>query len=109
MPDVQRVFHSRDEVHAYHEQWARQATLVGVPGAGSNGHLPGGGVGLAMAALIVEAVSGMTFWDYVHAHIFGRCGMSGSAFYTQGAVAHRRAHRAPVHAAGRRQPGGRRP
>lgn len=83
MPDWQRVFHSRDEVHAYHEQWARQATLVGVPGAGSNGHLPGGGVGLAMAAQIVEAVSGMTFWDYVHAHIFGRCGMSGSAFYTR--------------------------
>ncbi|MEV1245544.1 serine hydrolase domain-containing protein [Nonomuraea sp. NPDC050022] len=83
MPDWQRVFHSREEVHEYKEQWARQATLVGVPGAGSNGHLPGGGVGLAMAALIVEAVSGMTFWDYVHQHVFGRSGMSGSAFYTR--------------------------
>ncbi|MEU8377315.1 serine hydrolase domain-containing protein [Micromonospora sp. NPDC048894] len=83
MPDWQRVFHSREEVHDHHEQWARQATLVGVPGAGSNGHLPGGGVGLAMAAQIVEAVSGMTFWDYVHEHVFGRCGMSGSAFYTR--------------------------
>jgi CubicO group peptidase (beta-lactamase class C family) len=83
MPDWQRVFHSREEVHEYNEQWARQATLVGVPGAGSNGHLPGGGVGLAMAAQIVEAVSGMTFWDYVHEHVFGRCGMSGSAFYTR--------------------------
>ncbi len=83
MPDWQRVFHSREEVHEYNEQWARQATLAGVPGAGSNGHLPGGGVGLAMAAQIVEAVSGMTFWDYVHEHVFGRCGMSGSAFYTR--------------------------
>lgn len=83
MPDWQRVFHSRDEVHEYNEQWARQATLVGVPGAGSNGHRPGGGVGLAMAAQIVEAVSGMTFWDYVHEHVFERSGMNGSAFYNR--------------------------
>jgi len=83
MPDWQRVFHSRAEVHEYHQQWARQATLVGVPGAGSNGHLPGGGVGLTIAAQIVEKVSGMTFWDYVHKHVFERCGMSGSAFYTR--------------------------
>ena len=83
MPDWQRVFHSRQEVREYNEQWTRRATLVGVPGAGSNGHLPGGGVGLAMAAQIVEAVSGMTFWDYVHEHVFGRSGMSGSAYYTR--------------------------
>ena len=83
MPDWQRVFHSREEVHECNVQWARQATLVGVPGAGSNGHLPGGGVGLTLAAQIVEAVSGMTFWDYVHERIFRRCGMSGSAFYTR--------------------------
>ncbi|MEU1883970.1 serine hydrolase domain-containing protein [Micromonospora rifamycinica] len=83
MPDWQRVFHSREEVHGYHEQWVRQATLAGVPGTGSNGHLPGGGVGLAMAAQVVEAVSGMTFWDYVHEHVFGRCGMTGSAYYSR--------------------------
>jgi CubicO group peptidase (beta-lactamase class C family) len=83
MPDWQRVFHSRDEVHEDNRRWARQATLVGVPGAGDNGHRPGGGVGLAMAAQIVEAVSGMTFWDYVHEHVFRRSGMSGSAFYTR--------------------------
>jgi CubicO group peptidase (beta-lactamase class C family) len=83
MPDWHRVFNSRKEVHEYQEQWARQATLVGVPGAGSNGHLPGGGVGLALAAQIVEAVSGLTFWDYVHKHVFGRSGMSGSAFFTR--------------------------
>ncbi|MFI7157294.1 serine hydrolase domain-containing protein [Micromonospora chalcea] len=83
MPDWRRVFHSRDEVHEYGEQWARQATLVGVPGAGSNGHLPGGGVSLAIAAQIVEAVSGMTFWDYVHEHVFGRARMTRSAFYTR--------------------------
>jgi CubicO group peptidase (beta-lactamase class C family) len=83
MPDWQRIFHSREEVHEYHAQWVRQATSVAVPGAGSNGHLPGAGVGLAMAAQIVETVSGMTFWDYVHTHVFGRCGMSGSGFYTR--------------------------
>ncbi|WP_213011202.1 serine hydrolase domain-containing protein [Paractinoplanes toevensis] len=83
MPDWQRVFHSREEVRKYNERWARQATLVGVPGAGSNGHLPGAGVGLAMAAQIVETVSGMTFWDYVHEHVFGRSGMTGSAYYTR--------------------------
>jgi CubicO group peptidase (beta-lactamase class C family) len=83
MPDWQRVFHSRKEVHENEKKWARQARLVGVPGSASNGHRPGGGVGLAMAAQIVEAVSGMTFWDYVHEHVFGRCGMSGSAFYTR--------------------------
>jgi CubicO group peptidase (beta-lactamase class C family) len=83
MPDWQRVFHSREEVHEYHQQWTRQAELVGVPGAGSNGHLPGGGVGLAIAGQIVEAVTGMTFWDYVHEHVFGRAGMTGSAFYTR--------------------------
>jgi CubicO group peptidase (beta-lactamase class C family) len=83
MPDWQRIFHSREEVHEDKEQWARQAELVGVPGASSNGHLPGGGVSLAMAAQIVEVVSGMTFWDYVHEQVFGRSGMTGSAFYTR--------------------------
>jgi CubicO group peptidase (beta-lactamase class C family) len=83
MPDWQRVFHSREEVHESKKQWVRQATLVGVPGSASNGHSPGGGVGLAMAALVVEAVSGKTFWDYVHEHVFRRSGMSGSGFYTR--------------------------
>ncbi|MEN3615421.1 serine hydrolase domain-containing protein [Plantactinospora sp. ZYX-F-223] len=83
MPDWQRIFHSREEVHEHYQRWTRQATLVGVPGAGSNGHRPGAGVGLAMAAQIVEALSGMTFWDYVHEHVFRRCGMKGSAFYTR--------------------------
>ena len=55
MPDWQRVFHSRDEVHENGQRWARQATLAGVPGSGSNGHLPGSGVGLAMAAALVVA------------------------------------------------------
>lgn len=83
MPDWQRVFHSKDEVYAYYQQWTRQATLTGVPGSGSNGHRPGGGAGLAMAAQIVETLTGTTFWDYVHEHVFGRSGMTGSAFYTR--------------------------
>ena len=32
---------------------------------------------------IVDAVTGTTYWDYVHEHVFGRCGMTGSAFYTR--------------------------
>jgi CubicO group peptidase (beta-lactamase class C family) len=83
MPDWQRIFNSREEVHEYNQQWTRQATLVAVPGTSDNGHRPGAGVGLAMAAQIVEAVTGMTFWDYVHEHVFGRAGMTGSAYYTR--------------------------
>jgi CubicO group peptidase (beta-lactamase class C family) len=83
MPDWQRVFHSREEVHEYYRQWTRQATLVAAPGSGNQGHTPGGGAGLAITAQIVEAVTGMTYWDYVHEHVFGRCGMTGSGFYTR--------------------------
>ncbi|GAA5198190.1 hypothetical protein GCM10023322_71010 [Rugosimonospora acidiphila] len=36
--DVRRVFGSRDEVHEYYEQRARQAKLVGVPGAPDTAH-----------------------------------------------------------------------
>jgi hypothetical protein len=80
---VQCVFHSREEVHGYYRQWTLQAELVGVPGAGSNGHAAGGGAGLAIAAQIVEAVTGTTYWDYVHEHVFGCSGMIGSGFYTR--------------------------
>ncbi|MDP9793413.1 CubicO group peptidase (beta-lactamase class C family) [Catenuloplanes nepalensis] len=83
MPDWQRVFHSREEVQANIERWISQAVLVNPPGSASNGHLPGSGVGLAMAAQIVATVSGMTFWDYVHEHVFARAGMNGSGYYTR--------------------------
>ncbi|MBM2618492.1 beta-lactamase family protein [Actinoplanes sp. LDG1-06] len=83
MPDWRHVYRSREEVRRHHVQWARQATLAGVPGSGSNGHLPGAGVGLSMAAQIVEALSGLTFWDYVHRNVFDRSGMRGSGFYTR--------------------------
>ncbi|MEU7858347.1 serine hydrolase domain-containing protein [Nonomuraea sp. NPDC049141] len=81
--DVHRVFNSREEVHEYNQQWARQARLVGVPGAGSSGHTAGGAVAGAIAAQIVEAVTGTTYWDYMHEHVFGRAGMRGSAYYTR--------------------------
>ncbi|MGM1064990.1 serine hydrolase domain-containing protein [Saccharothrix sp. Mg75] len=85
MPDRDRVFHSREEVHEHDRHWARQAELVAVPGSADseNGHRPGGGVGLSIAAQVVEAVSGTTFWDYVHEHVFARCGMTGSGYYTR--------------------------
>jgi CubicO group peptidase (beta-lactamase class C family) len=81
--DLQRIFHSREEVHEFFRRWTRQAKLAAVPGAGFNTHSDGAGAGLNIAAQIVEAVTGTTYWDYMQEHIFGRCGMSGSGFYTR--------------------------
>ena len=78
--DPQRVFHSREEVHEYHEWWTRQATLVAAPGTGTDGH---SGANFAIPAQIVEAVTGTTYWDHVQENIFKRAGMTGSAFYTR--------------------------
>jgi CubicO group peptidase (beta-lactamase class C family) len=77
--DVRRVFQSREEVHEYYEQWARQATLVAPVGTPSS-HI---GADSIIPALIVEAVTGRTYWDYVQENIFKRCGMTGSGFYTR--------------------------
>ncbi|MFC0599400.1 serine hydrolase domain-containing protein [Streptomyces palmae] len=77
--DVQRVFQSREEVHAYYEQWLRQSELVTAPGTGT-GH---SGADIGIPAQIVEAVTGTTYWDYVQENIFERCGMTGSAFFTR--------------------------
>ncbi|MGI5493925.1 serine hydrolase domain-containing protein [Microtetraspora malaysiensis] len=78
--DVQRVFQSRDEVHKYYEQRARQAKLVGIPGTPDTAHAE---AEVTISALIVEAVAGTTYWNYVQEHIFKRCGMTGTAFYTR--------------------------
>jgi CubicO group peptidase (beta-lactamase class C family) len=78
--DVQRIFYSREEVQEYYQQWARQSTLVGTPGIPDGGH---NAPNITIPALIVEAVTGMTYWDYVTEHVFGRCGMTGAAFYTR--------------------------
>ncbi|MEJ3742582.1 serine hydrolase domain-containing protein [Actinomycetes bacterium KLBMP 9797] len=84
MPDVHRVFHSREEVHEYRKQWTRLATLAGVPGASFTGHAAGGAAAGAITAQIVEAVTGTTtYWDYMREHVFGRAGMRGSAYYTR--------------------------
>ncbi|WP_141579582.1 serine hydrolase [Actinomadura sp. WMMA1423] len=81
--DRQRVFNSKEEVHEFNRQWVRQATLVAPPGSADQGHREGGGVGLSMMALIIEAISGKTYWDYVQENIFDRCGMTGSGFFTR--------------------------
>jgi CubicO group peptidase (beta-lactamase class C family) len=78
--DVARVFHSRAEVHDYHERRARQARLTGVPGTPGTTHAE---AEVTIAALVVEAVSGTTYWEYVEEHVFRRCGMTGSGFYTR--------------------------
>jgi CubicO group peptidase (beta-lactamase class C family) len=78
--DVQRVFRSRNEVHEYYEQRARQARLVGVPGVPDTGHEE---AEVTISALIVEAVTGRTYWDYVQENVFQHCGMTGSAFYSR--------------------------
>lgn len=77
--DYQRIFHSKEEQREYDQQFARQATLVAAPGAGSEKP----GWGSEVVVQIVEAVSGMTFWDYVQKDIFERCGMTGSGYYTR--------------------------
>ncbi|MEW2386776.1 serine hydrolase domain-containing protein [Streptomyces venezuelae] len=77
--DLQRVFRSREEVREFYEKWARQAKPVGPPGTPTD-HA---GAEVAIPALIVEAVTGMTYWDYVEEHIFKRCGMTGTAFFTR--------------------------
>jgi CubicO group peptidase (beta-lactamase class C family) len=78
--DVQRIFYSREEVQEYWKRWARQSELVAPPGTPDSIHE---GADVAIPALIVEAVAGTTYWDYVQENIFGRCGMTGSAFYTR--------------------------
>ena len=78
--DVQRIFYSREEVQEYWAQWARQSKLVAVPGTPGNIHE---GADIEIPALIVEAVTGTTYWDYVQENIFRRCGMTGTAFYTR--------------------------
>ena len=78
--DIERIFQSREEVHAYQERWARQSRLVGTPGLPNAFHA---GAETAILALIVEAVSGRRYWDYVEEHIFRRCGMTGSGFFTR--------------------------
>ncbi|MEU8305712.1 serine hydrolase domain-containing protein [Actinomadura sp. NPDC048955] len=78
--DVRRVFKSRDEVHEYYERRARQARLVGVPGTPNTAHAE---PEVTISALIVEAVAGTTYWDYVQENVFKRCGMTGSGFFTR--------------------------
>jgi CubicO group peptidase (beta-lactamase class C family) len=57
--ELQRNFRSREEVHEFYQQWTRQAKLEAAPGTGE---------GTAQAAVeiiaqIVEAVTGMLYWD----------------------------------------------
>ncbi|MFF8955679.1 serine hydrolase domain-containing protein [Streptomyces sp. NPDC014894] len=77
--DLRRVFHSRDEVYAFYERWARESKPVAAPGTPTD-HA---GAEVAIPALIVEAVTGTRYWDYVEKHIFERCGMTGTAFRTR--------------------------
>ncbi|MEN3307174.1 MAG: hypothetical protein V7603_3376 [Micromonosporaceae bacterium] len=78
-PDVQRVFQSQDEVHEYYAQWARQSKLVAPVGTPTSHAAPDS----IIPGLIVEAVTGTTYWDYVQENIFQRSGMTGSGFYTR--------------------------
>ncbi|GIM94363.1 serine hydrolase [Paractinoplanes toevensis] len=77
---MHRVFRSRDEVHAYYQRRGRQVKLVGVPGTPTTTHAEGE---VTIPALIVEAVTGQTYWDYVEENIFRRCGMTGAGFFTR--------------------------
>lgn len=78
--DLQHIFQSRDEVHSYYQRRARQSILVGIPGLPNTAHEE---PEVTISALIVEAVAGVTYWDYVQKNIFQRCAMTSSAFYTR--------------------------
>lgn len=78
--DLQTIFTSRDEVQQYYAQWTRKATLGFTPGTGLDNH---SGATFMIPVQIVEAVTGQTYWDYVEKNVFGRCGMTGSAYYTR--------------------------
>ena len=56
------------------------ATLGFTPGTGLDNH---SGATFMIPVQIVEAVTGQTYWDYVEKNVFGRCGMTGSAYYTR--------------------------
>jgi CubicO group peptidase (beta-lactamase class C family) len=77
--DVKRIFYSREEVREYWAQLARQSKLVAPPGTPDTHN----SADTTINAMIIEAVSGTTYWDYVQENIFGRCGMTGTAFYTR--------------------------
>jgi CubicO group peptidase (beta-lactamase class C family) len=77
--DVRRVFTSREEVHQYYTRWARQSTQAAAPGASDNHSAPD----IVIPAMVVEAVTGKTYWDYAQENIIKRAGMTGSAFYTR--------------------------
>lgn len=77
--DLARIFRSREEVREFYGQWARRAKAVAAPGTPTH-HA---GVEVVVPAQIVEAVTGMTYWDYVQENIFARCGMTGTGFYTR--------------------------
>jgi CubicO group peptidase (beta-lactamase class C family) len=77
--DITRIFYSREERDEYNREWSRQSQLVAPPGTPTN-HA---GSEIGIPAMIVEAVTGQTYWDYVQENIFARCGMTGSGFYTR--------------------------
>jgi CubicO group peptidase (beta-lactamase class C family) len=77
--EQQRVFEGVDEVHEFYEEWTRRARLVAAPGS-DDGTDQGA---VEILAQVVEEVTGTRFWDYAHEHVFGRAGMTGSAYYTR--------------------------
>ncbi|MBO0804060.1 MAG: beta-lactamase family protein [Nocardiopsaceae bacterium] len=81
-PDVdpRRIFYSREEVRDAWARCARQSKLTAPPGTTGGAHEA---PNVAIPAMIIEAVTSMTYWDYVQENVFGRCGMTGSAFCTR--------------------------
>jgi CubicO group peptidase (beta-lactamase class C family) len=77
--DPALVTNSRDEVHDYWTQWARRSTRVAPVGT-PTAH---GGPDVPVIAEIVEAASGMPYWDYVEQNVFRRCAMAGTGFFTR--------------------------
>ncbi|MFC7722440.1 serine hydrolase domain-containing protein [Nonomuraea recticatena] len=77
--DPSRITYSREELWEIVRKALREGELQFTPGTQ---HAYGGAC-LDALGEIVTKITGMSYWDYVHEHIFGAAGMTGSRYYTR--------------------------
>jgi CubicO group peptidase (beta-lactamase class C family) len=77
--DASRITYTKEELMEEVANALRQGDLAFTPGTQHQY----GGACLDALGEIVAKISGTSFWDYVHEHIFGAAGMTGSRYYTR--------------------------
>ncbi len=77
--DPKLITYSKEELLEINAKALRGGELQFTPGTQSQY----GGAGLDALGEIVTKVTGMSYWDYVHEHIFDAAGMTGSRYYTR--------------------------